>query len=58
MASYCTGQNPAKRFKMFNNITNIFPRNAPVNESEFERVIIWRFLQVTVGTTNSYYFQH
>ena len=41
------GQNPAKFFEMFNNISKIVPWNAPVNESNFEKVILQQLLQVS-----------
>ena len=41
------GQNTAKFFEMFNNISKTVPWNAPVNESNFEKVILQQLLQVS-----------
>ena len=37
-----TGQNRAKLFEMFIYISKIVPRDSQVNESNFEKIDLWR----------------
>ena len=47
-----TGHNQ-ELFKLFNNMSNIVPWNAQVNDSNFKKAVLWWLLQLAATSCNS-----